>query len=72
MNRQQGDLEDDVVVSEKIEIVKSPKMKILLKKFGEEECQGSGKKRIVKRKVVVPTKRGHKSMGPRAVMLEEN
>ena len=36
-------------------------------KFGEEDSQGSGRKKIRMRKVIVPAKRGQKLKGPRAI-----
>ena len=46
-----------------MEIQKSTKMK-----FGEEESQGSGRKKVFMRKVIVTAKRGQKLKGPRAIV----
>ena len=54
--------------TEEVEIQKSTKMNLLLHKFGEEESQGSGRKKVFMRKVIVPAKRGQKLKGPRAIV----
>ena len=68
LNILQRDLEDDEVRTEEMEIQKSTKMNLLLQKFGEEESQGSGRKKVTMRKVIVPAKRGQKLKGPRAIV----
>ena len=68
LNFLQRDLEDDEVGTEEVEIQKSTKMNLLLHKFGEEENQGSSRKKVLMRKVIVPAKRGQKLKGPTAIV----
>ena len=57
-----------MVRTEEVVIQKSVKMNLLLQKFGEEDSQGSGRKKATMRKVIVPAKRGQKLKGPRAIV----
>ena len=64
----EDNLEDDEVGIEEMVIEKSIKMNLLMQKFGEEESQGSGRKKVPMRKVIVPAKRGQRLKGPRAIV----
>ena len=64
----QRHLEDDKVGTEELDIQKSTKMNLLLHKFGEEESQGSGRKKVFMKKVIMPAKRGQKLKGPRTIV----